>query len=405
MVMVVLMGYGDKADVSLQNRSDASHIRVGVKSAMQILLFFAILGFLVTSSALSSLSMSSANSRILYDVGLSNHGARCRLIMHKKKISDITIASPGDLGGLKSEEYLQKNPQGKMPMLSCSKSGLDIAESDTIARFLLSEYPQGPSFLPDSPLSNLIARIHDMYITPIQACMYKGGPFGVFGTRKDALKELVRQLNVIEGLMMDGKYLCGDEISLADATLFPTAIFVDMMLPKFDITPALPPKLAAWFARLQKEDAECAKVYEEVRGGLQGWEDRNRWDPILGAGLRDTAPATIFDKIVAGEIPSAKVREDDKMLAFKDINPAAPAHVLVIPKDRMGLTNLRKAMAEHKDILGHLMVTAADIANDESLGFGDGARIVVNDGPDGGQEVMHLHIHVLGGRVMTWPPG
>lgn len=80
--------------------------------------------------------------------------------------------------------------------------------------------------------------------------------------------------------------------------------------------------------------------------------------------------------------------------------------MLVIPKDRMGLTNIRKATPEHIEILGRLMVAAGEIANDKDLGFGDGgARIVVNDGPDGGQEVMHLHVHVLGGRAMSWPPG
>ena len=121
--------------------------------------------------------------------------------------------------------------------------------------------------------------------------------------------------------------------------------------------------------------------------------------------MRDEAPATLFDKILSGEIPAAVVKQDDKVFAFKDISPAAPAHILVIPKDRAGLTNIRKASPEHIEILGRLMVAAGEIANDKDLGFGDGARIVINDGPDGGQEVMHLHIHVLGGRAMTWPPG
>lgn len=123
------------------------------------------------------------------------------------------------------------------------------------------------------------------------------------------------------------------------------------------------------------------------------------------AGLRDSEPATIFDKILAGEIPATVVKEDSHLLAFKDINPAAPAHVLVIPKDRMNLSRLQKSSPEHIEILGRLMVAAGEIFRDESLGFGDGARIVVNDGPDGGQEVPHLHVHVLGGRQMTWPPG
>jgi len=99
------------------------------------------------------------------------------------------------------------------------------------------------------------------------------------------------------------------------------------------------------------------------------------------------------------------VKEDAKILAFKDINPAAPAHVLVIPKARSALTRFNKATVEHVEILGRLMVAAAEISKDESLGFKDGARIVINDGPDGQQEIMHLHVHVIGGRPMRWPPG
>jgi histidine triad (HIT) family protein len=138
---------------------------------------------------------------------------------------------------------------------------------------------------------------------------------------------------------------------------------------------------------------------------MQKWDEGGRWDSIWLAGARDEEPATLFDKIVAGEIPATVVKEDDKILAFKDINPAAPAHVLVIPKDRDGLTRLRKATNEHVEILGRLLVAAGEIANDESLGFGDGARIVINDGKEAGQEVFHLHVHVLGGREFTWPPG
>lgn len=106
-----------------------------------------------------------------------------------------------------------------------------------------------------------------------------------------------------------------------------------------------------------------------------------------------------------GEIPAAIVKETDKVLAFKDINPVAPAHVLVIPKDRNGLTRISRATAEHSEILGQLMVVASEILRDEDLGFGNGGRIVINDGPSGGQEVMHLHLHVIGGRSFTWPPG
>lgn len=249
-----------------------------------------------------------------------------------------------------------------------------------------------------------------MYLTTIQGCMYKAvGPFGTFWTRKEALAEYVRQWQILDDLVDEtsdaSPYLCGTEVSLADATIFPSAVFAAHMLPKFDITPALPSKIDAWFQRLRTQDEAFAKVYQEIQGALDGWDEKGRFDTILGAGLRDEEPATIFDKIVAGEIPATIVKEDDKILAFKDINPAAPSHVLVIPKDRNGLTRLTKSSAEHIEILGRLLVAAGEIARNNELGFADGARIIINDGPDGGQEIYHLHVHVLGGRALKWPPG
>jgi diadenosine tetraphosphate (Ap4A) HIT family hydrolase len=142
-----------------------------------------------------------------------------------------------------------------------------------------------------------------------------------------------------------------------------------------------------------------------MMGAISKWDADGRWESIWLAGVRDEEPGTLFDKILSGEIPATVVKEDDKILAFQDINPAAPAHVLLIPKDRDGLTRLSKATKEQSQILGHMLVAAGEIAKDESLGFGDGARIVINDGTAAGQEVFHLHIHVLGGREFTWPPG
>ncbi|OAY43380.1 14 kDa zinc-binding protein [Manihot esculenta] len=112
---------------------------------------------------------------------------------------------------------------------------------------------------------------------------------------------------------------------------------------------------------------------------------------------------TIFDKIINKEIPSNVVYEDDKVLAFRDISPQAPTHILIIPKVKDGLTGLSKAEERHRDILGHLLYTAKLIAKQE--GLEDGFRIVINDGPSGCQSVYHLHIHLLGGRQMNWPPG
>ncbi|GIM09291.1 hypothetical protein Vretimale_13201 [Volvox reticuliferus] len=121
------------------------------------------------------------------------------------------------------------------------------------------------------------------------------------------------------------------------------------------------------------------------------------------AHLADTEPPTIFDKIVAKEIPANVIYEDDEALAFRDISPQAPVHFLVIPKNRSGLTRLSKATPEHKALLGHLLYVAQLVAMKENLG--DGFRVVVNDGPNGCQSVYHLHLHVMGGRQLTWPPG
>ncbi|XP_030966025.1 14 kDa zinc-binding protein [Quercus lobata] len=112
---------------------------------------------------------------------------------------------------------------------------------------------------------------------------------------------------------------------------------------------------------------------------------------------------TIFDKIISKEIPSKVVFEDDEVLAFRDISPQAPTHILIIPKVKDGLSGLSKAEERHCEILGRLLYTAKVVAKQE--GLDDGFRIVINDGPSGCQSVYHIHIHLLGGRQMNWPPG
>lgn len=111
---------------------------------------------------------------------------------------------------------------------------------------------------------------------------------------------------------------------------------------------------------------------------------------------------TIFAKIVRGEIPCDKVYEDERAVAFRDIHPAAPSHILVIPKEP--LPSLLEAGPEHEALLGHLLVVAAEVVRLEGLAE-QGFRVVVNNGKSAGQEVMHLHLHVLAGRPMGWPPG
>eukprot|EP00331_Platyophrya_macrostoma_P030123 CAMPEP_0176437606 /NCGR_PEP_ID=MMETSP0127-20121128/18735_1 /TAXON_ID=938130 /ORGANISM="Platyophrya macrostoma, Strain WH" /LENGTH=126 /DNA_ID=CAMNT_0017821291 /DNA_START=88 /DNA_END=468 /DNA_ORIENTATION=+ len=110
---------------------------------------------------------------------------------------------------------------------------------------------------------------------------------------------------------------------------------------------------------------------------------------------------TIFEKFATGEIKCNAIYEDDKCLAFRDINPAAPVHILLIPKKK--ITQLSLAEESDAEILGHLMVTVGKIAKQEKLD--EGFRIVVNDGKQGGQTVYYLHIHILGGGQCTWPPG
>lgn len=111
--------------------------------------------------------------------------------------------------------------------------------------------------------------------------------------------------------------------------------------------------------------------------------------------------ACLFCKIVKGDIPSKKVYEDDELLAFEDINPQAPVHILIIPKEHIpGMQDVKTA---HQAILGKCMQVASQLAKDK--GLEKGYRLVVNCLEDGGQEVPHLHIHLLGGRKLTWPPG
>jgi histidine triad (HIT) family protein len=110
----------------------------------------------------------------------------------------------------------------------------------------------------------------------------------------------------------------------------------------------------------------------------------------------------LFCKIVARQIPAKIVLEDDQILAFRDIRPMAPTHVLVVPKEH--LDGIHDATPKHSEMLGRLMMVARDIA--EQLGLAnEGYRLVINQGPHAGQSVPHLHCHVLGGRAMAWPPG
>ncbi len=111
--------------------------------------------------------------------------------------------------------------------------------------------------------------------------------------------------------------------------------------------------------------------------------------------------STIFQKIIDREIPAEIVYEDDRCLAFRDVQPQAPTHVLLIPKKP--IASIDQLADEDAELLGHLWLTIRRLAKE--LGLANGYRVVVNCGEDGGQTVDHLHFHLLGGRALSWPPG
>ena len=112
--------------------------------------------------------------------------------------------------------------------------------------------------------------------------------------------------------------------------------------------------------------------------------------------------STIFKQIIDGELPADIVYEDDMCMAFRDINPKAPVHILIIPKKE--IVSLATVTEEDVQILGHMMLITAKIARQEGIEE-SGYRVVTNINKDAGQSVFHIHFHILGGRKMTWPPG
>ena len=114
-----------------------------------------------------------------------------------------------------------------------------------------------------------------------------------------------------------------------------------------------------------------------------------------------STPKTLFQKIADREIPAKLIHEDAVCVAFHDISPQAPTHVLVVP--RKPIARVGEATADDQATLGHLLLVAAQLSR--QLNLATGFRIVINNGPDGGESVPHLHVHLLGGRALSWPPG
>jgi glutathione S-transferase len=253
---------------------------------------------------------------MLYDMPVSNHGARCRMIIKAKQLQGIVgISKPDDIGGLKGPAYLKLNPQGKMPLL-VTDVGDAILESDCISRYLLDKYAAspGPSFVPNTLsqkyLSEQLVRLHDVYISPIQGAMYKapGTPFSIFcNDRLAAIAELRKQIEILESLVvrfeakhpdMVGEFLCGSEISLADAAVFPTMVFCQWMLPRYfpiyastsssTSSPSSPssssclgPRLTKWWNHMNTNVAAAKEIRKEIEDVFTAWKDGGRWEPIV----------------------------------------------------------------------------------------------------------------------------
>jgi histidine triad (HIT) family protein len=134
----------------------------------------------------------------------------------------------------------------------------------------------------------------------------------------------------------------------------------------------------------------------------EGWLEKGSRGPGDDRLLyTDAVTNCIFCRIIEGSIPSQAVYQDDKCYAFADLHPQAPLHVLIVPREHLG--SLAEAGEEHPALLGHLLWVAANLARDK--GLTKGYRVVINTAEHGGQTVDHLHVHLLGGRPMSWPPG
>lgn len=152
-----------------------------------------------------------------------------------------------------------------------------------------------------------------------------------------------------------------------------------------------------YFTKLAYRNKHLTRVINRRLCKMADEEER-----ALAAAGKDENGDSIFGKIARKEVKVDLVYEDEKVLAFNDINPQAPVHILVIPKMRDGLTRLSKAEERHKDILGHMMWAVSEIVRKNNLGD---FRLVVNNGPEACQSVYYLHLHILAKRQMRWPPG
>ena len=254
----------------------------------------------------------------LYDVPVSNHGARVRMVLYAKKLTDsgaVKISNPNTHfadGGIKSAEYMKLSPQAKLPIIAVEAETPSapppfvIAETNAIFSYIVDRYSDvGPSFECETSearaVSRMITSIHDNYISAIQGCLYK--PMDA-SERLIKLKELLKQLDVLEHHIcaLGGPYVGGSVMSSGDCTLFPTIIFVEYIAPKFgwpDVF-ASRPKLGSWWKHMRSgdggQDDFCNRVYEEVKNGLLAWDENGRWEKV---GITEQIEKGLLDELTA----------------------------------------------------------------------------------------------------------
>ena len=238
-------------------------------------------------AASASSSASASAQHTLYTVPVSNFGARVKLVLAWKGVpeSDVRVAHVSELGGLRSDAYRALNPQCKMPLLVLP-DGRALPESEVIVGYLLQRFAErGPSLLPVGAearaFASLAVRLHDVYLGPVQGCMYKEM---AAEQRSVQLAELWRQLDVLEGcLAAGGPFVAGAERSFADAALYPSFCFYTHILPRHlgwgGGVFAGRPRLAAWWA-VMGGDAQAAEVGAGIAGGLAKWEEDGRWGKV-----------------------------------------------------------------------------------------------------------------------------
>ena len=233
--------------------------------------------------------MPESKAAVLYDMPVSNNGARVRLVSKWKGIEGdaIVYVSPITIGGLKSDEYKKLHPASKMPVLV--DGDVILPESEVISQYLCDKFRDvGPKLVSETverrAACNLVTRWHDTYVVPIQGCMYRGPMEDA--DRAQKIKEIDAHLDCMEKFVQgfEGPYLVSNEPSTADAVLFPTFVFMTHLLPKYfgwkNGVFRGRPKLESWFNHMSTKDEKAKEVMNEVMGGLIAWDESERYTKV-----------------------------------------------------------------------------------------------------------------------------